>query len=68
MVPSNTKNLNLCLGWDTECDVDASIICTNEEGSMIDECYFGKKVIPGFKHAGDNLTGEGEGDDETISI
>ena len=30
--------------------------------------YWGQLVYPGIQHHGDNLTGEGEGDDEQITI
>jgi tellurium resistance protein TerD len=43
----------------------------NGNGSNLDEavCYFEQlDTIPGLKHSGDSLTGEGEGDDEQIVI
>lgn len=30
--------------------------------------YYGNKAAPGVVHSGDNLTGEGEGDDEVITV
>lgn len=36
----------------------------------LDSCYFGKLTIlnGAIKHSGDNLTGEGAGDDEVIMV
>ena len=68
MLPNDTKNLKFCLGWDTDCDIDASIICCDDNGQFVTDCNYGNKEIDGFKHVGDNLTGYGRGDDETIII
>jgi tellurium resistance protein TerD len=42
----------------------------NNNGSNADEAllFFNNKTLPGLAHSGDNLTGEGEGDDEQIVI
>ncbi len=42
----------------------------NANGSNADEAllFFNNKDLPGLHHTGDNLTGEGEGDDEQIVI
>lgn len=58
------------LGWETTCDIDSSIILMNENSEVLETISFRRKrgtndcVI----HFGDNLTGEGEGDDEVIQI
>ncbi len=54
-------------------DCDASVILLNENGKMRsgrDLIYFGnlKSTCGSVKHMGDNLTGEGEGDDEVIIV
>ena len=57
-------------------DCDASVILCGADGKVVSnavkECcvYFGNLVHPSgaIRHAGDNLTGSGEGDDEQISI
>lgn len=68
------------LGWDplkrgifggraSNIDLDASaVLFTGQE--LIDICYFRqlKSKDGSIKHHGDNLTGEGDGDDETISV
>ena len=67
------------LGWDirtttgTDFDLDASAIATGEDKKVISDkhfVFFNNKVSPegSIEHTGDNLTGEGEGDDETINV
>lgn len=42
----------------------------NNNGSNADEAllFFNNKDLPGLHHTGDNLTGEGDGDDEQIIV
>ncbi len=63
------------LGWDPEeddnVDIDASCIMLSKGRSSSPEIvYFGHKTSSdkSVKHSGDNLDGEGEGDDEQINI
>ncbi len=54
-------------------DLDASCVLladTDRDGDLdpIGCVYFGAKVGPGIQHMGDNRTGEGAGDDETILL
>lgn len=63
------------LGWEPafggrDIDLDASVIAFGPQRNHIDSCYFGKLSILGgaIKHSGDNLTGEGAGDDEVIVV
>ncbi|WP_405800185.1 TerD family protein [Streptomyces sp. NBC_01506] len=63
------------LGWEPafrgkDIDLDASVIAYGPNRNHLDSCYFGKLTILGgsVKHSGDNLTGEGAGDDETIVV
>lgn len=61
------------LGWDTaetgqDFDLDASVVELDSNGKYSDMCYFNKLDLPGIHHTGDNLTGEGDGDDEQIEI
>lgn len=58
------------LGWDSRCDVDASCIGLGPEGVEKFNVYFGNKNYANgvVAHGGDNLTGEGEGDDEQIVV
>lgn len=76
---SSLKGMIVGLGWDVKkslfggnFDLDASLIaCKNGVfQSKNDLVYFGnKKAFNGaIKHCGDNLTGEGDGDDEQIIV
>jgi len=60
------------LGWDVgngvSIDLDASVALVDENDKGLTLVYFGKQSAPGVKHSGDNLTGEGDGDDEQIFI
>jgi len=51
-------------------DLDASCIVLDADKREIDKIWFSKKISDcrSIIHNGDNLTGEGEGDDETIDI
>jgi tellurium resistance protein TerZ len=48
-------------------DVDVSAICLSQEGQELGAVFFGNTREFGLEHSGDNLTGEGDGDDEVIS-
>ncbi|CAM5576566.1 transport-associated protein [Streptomyces abikoensis] len=70
-----TQSVKMGLGWEPAwggraIDLDASVIAYGPDRNMIDACYFGKLQILGgaVQHSGDNLTGEGSGDDETITV
>ncbi|MDT4994084.1 MAG: tellurium resistance protein TerD [Actinoplanes sp.] len=67
------------LGWDTrtttgdEFDLDASAIATNAAGKVLSDqhfVFFGNLKSPDgtIEHTGDNLTGQGEGDDEQLRV
>ena len=73
--------INVGLGWDIKTgekgdetfDLDASIIMLGEDGkvrSNADFIYYHHKdsVCGSIHHTGDNRTGEGDGDDETIQV
>lgn len=51
-------------------DLDASCILLNKYGNVLDTIWFGqlKSRCGAVVHSGDNLTGEGEGDDEVIRV
>ncbi|WP_031506830.1 TerD family protein [Streptomyces megasporus] len=68
-------SVRMGLGWEPafrgkNIDLDASVIAYDPNRKKIDNCYFGKLAILGgaIQHSGDNLTGEGSGDDETITV
>ncbi|MFI0723877.1 MULTISPECIES: TerD family protein [unclassified Streptomyces] len=67
------------LGWDArtttgaDFDLDASALLTNEAGKVLSDqhfVFFNNLRSPdgSVEHTGDNLTGEGEGDDEVINV
>jgi len=63
------------LGWDpargnSEIDLDASCICYDSSKNVVETIYFGNLVSSNgsIVHSGDNLTGEGDGDDEVINV
>lgn len=69
------SQVTMGLGWEPayrgkDIDLDASVIAYGPQRNHIDSCYFGKLQIVGgaIRHSGDNLTGEGGGDDETITV
>lgn len=69
------SSVKMGLGWEPayrgkDIDLDASVIAYGPQRNHIDSCYFGKLQIVGgaIRHSGDNLTGEGGGDDEVITV
>ncbi|MEU7013041.1 TerD family protein [Streptomyces sp. NPDC046385] len=69
------SQVKMGLGWEPafrgkDIDLDASVIAYGPQRNHQDSCYFGKlSILNGaIKHSGDNLTGEGAGDDEVIVV
>ncbi|MCM2391507.1 TerD family protein [Streptomyces albipurpureus] len=69
------SQLKMGLGWEPayrskDIDLDASVIAYGPNRNHLDSCYFGKLTIlnGAIRHSGDNLTGEGAGDDEVITV
>ncbi|AXK34287.1 TerD family protein [Streptomyces armeniacus] len=67
------------LGWDArsttgaDFDLDASALLVNAEGKVTNDqnfVFFNNLKSPdgSVEHTGDNLTGEGEGDDEVVKV
>jgi len=59
------------LGWDTgdgDVDLDVSVVLMDQGGAHVETVFFGNLEYAGVTHSGDNLTGEGGGDDETITL
>ncbi|MFJ8769944.1 TerD family protein [Streptomyces clavifer] len=67
------------LGWDarsttgTDYDLDASALLVDSVGKVISDQHFVfynnlKSPDGSVEHTGDNLTGEGEGDDESLKV
>lgn len=74
----NLKKVAIGLGWQASqngqsYDIDASVFMLGTDGKVPDEKYFifynNLQSLDGsLKHSGDNRTGEGNGDDETIYV
>jgi tellurium resistance protein TerD len=75
----NLTAITVGLGWDirsttgSDFDLDASALLTNTEGKVANDgnfIFFNNLKSPdgSVEHTGDNLTGEGEGDDEQIKV
>ncbi|ADI10597.1 tellurium resistance protein [Streptomyces bingchenggensis BCW-1] len=75
----NLTAITVGLGWDvrtttgTDFDLDASALLTNAEGKVSGDqnfVFFNNLKSPdgSVEHTGDNITGEGEGDDEQIKV
>jgi len=75
----NLKRITVGLGWDArstsgaDFDLDASAILLTEAGKVRgnqDFIFYNQLRSPdgSVEHTGDNLTGEGEGDDEAVNI
>jgi len=74
------KKVGVGLGWDTnvsdtgaDFDLDASVFMLGANGKIPTEKHFifyNNLTSPdgAIKHTGDNLTGDGDGDDETINV
>ena len=71
--------VNVGLGWDarttsgTDFDLDASALLVDANSKILSDQYFiffNNLTSPdgSVEHTGDNLTGEGEGDDEMIKV
>jgi stress response protein SCP2 len=68
-------SVKMGLGWEPayrgkSIDLDASVIAYGPDRKKVDNCFFGKlSILNGaIQHSGDNLTGEGSGDDEVITV
>jgi len=72
-------NVLVGLGWDArttsgdDFDLDASAIMVGADGKVVSDkhfIFFNNLASPegSVEHTGDNLTGEGEGDDEAIKV
>lgn len=77
--PGGLSAVTVGLGWDvrtttgTEFDLDASAIAAGQDAKAMSDkhfVFFGNLTTPdgAIEHTGDNLTGEGDGDDERIKV
>ncbi|RYX82834.1 TerD family protein [bacterium] len=75
MVPAGLRRIKMGLGWDPAAqgrsvDLDGSCIAFDANKKVVETIWFGhlQSRDGTIQHSGDNLTGDGAGDDETISI
>jgi stress response protein SCP2 len=68
-------SVRMGLGWEParharNIDLDASVIAYDAQRNELEKVWFSHKTAfnHAIQHAGDNLTGEGSGDDETIVV
>lgn len=77
----NLTKVRMGLGWDQakrgifgfgnkEIDLDASVLMFDGSKRLVDTVFFNQLTSKdrSVKHGGDNLTGEGDGDDEQINV
>ena len=75
----NLTSIGVGLGWDVRStaghgfDLDASALALGETHKVLGDDYFVffnnlKSPDGSIEHQGDNLTGEGEGDDEVVTV
>jgi len=76
------RNVRMGLGWDAvrkkglfgsraqSIDLDASALLFDGQGSLVDQVWFQQLTSKdgSVRHTGDNRTGAGEGDDESIRV
>merc|ERR1711939_864667 len=72
-LPQGLGQITVGLGWDVdegECDLDVSAVLMDRDGRDVESVFFGRLESEehGIQHTGDNLTGEGDGDDEQIIV
>lgn len=77
---ASLKKVLVGLGWDTnrydggyDFDLDAAVFCCGEDGRAhndLDFVFYNNLIHPSgsIEHLGDNLTGDGDGDDEQIKL
>ncbi|ABG93492.1 probable tellerium resistance protein [Rhodococcus jostii RHA1] len=75
----NLTTVSVGLGWDARSttgapfDLDASALATGQDRKVLSDLHFVfynnlRSPDGSIEHTGDNLTGEGDGDDESINV
>eukprot|EP00750_Incisomonas_marina_P011962 INCI16439.3.p1 GENE.INCI16439.3~~INCI16439.3.p1 ORF type:complete len:600 (-),score=86.36 INCI16439.3:1393-3192(-) len=66
----HVKKFRIGLSWDAECDVDTSAAMFDATQRLVDVVSFRKlkSTCGSITHSGDDICGEGDGDDEVLSI
>ncbi|WP_274644555.1 TerD family protein [Pseudomonas serbica] len=68
--PAKSKGFLGFGGTAKEIDLDASCLVLDDDKQLLDTIWFRNKISAcgSIRHGGDNLTGAGDGDDETIDV
>mmetsp|Transcript_67375 Transcript_67375/g.146654 ORF Transcript_67375/g.146654 Transcript_67375/m.146654 type:complete len:670 (+) Transcript_67375:368-2377(+) len=70
-VSKHSNMFHVGVGWDMGelgIDLDVSAVLFGLVGQKVGAVYYNNTKLHGVHHTGDNETGEGEGDDETIVV
>ena len=64
------KKVKIGLAWDAGCDVDSSVAMLDRNMTIVDTVSYKQlqSRCRSVKHSGDDTTGKGGGDDETIKV
>lgn len=65
---SDLRMLQVGLGWDTKMDLDTNAYVFDSNDKLIEHVCFTNLKGTGIRLNGDNLTGDGDGDDEIIFV
>lgn len=71
-VASSLEHMRVAAGWDVvvrgrDYDLDLCAYLVDKHGRILETVYYGSKNHQGISLDKDNLTGKGDGDDETIT-
>lgn len=64
-------NVSIGCGWEARgtFDLDLAAFCLSRGQALASQVlFYQQKELPGLSHSGDNRTGAGDGDDETIKV
>jgi len=72
-LPMDLNQIIVGLGWDVddgEVDLDVSAVLMDAQGNDVEAVFFGRLQSQrhDIRHTGDNLTGDGDGDDEQVIV
>ena len=76
ILPDSLNHFQIGLGWNVsgsnderdQADCDAAVLFLDKSGKEVDTVYYNRRKTQGATHTGDNKTGKGSGDDESIEI
>jgi len=70
IIPTSLSKVHVGLAWDTQCDIDSSVLLFTYSRDCKEIINFKNKQSANGSviHSGDNSTGKGTGDDEVIAV